>query len=898
MRGYSKKAVCLKVVTFVSLVALPILGVAAFGRSVRGYLEFPPLTRYTEHAGFSWIAFAVMALGIGIVLAPFALRVLISNVRGAKVSGGAVDVSPAARRTAFRLFLLGMLLVGAGWFFAWNRFEWFSPFQIYTFTPIWFGYILVVNGLTMWRSGRCLLLSAPLFYAELFAVSAAFWWFFEYLNRFVQNWYYVGIGDLSPFEYFVYATLSFSTVLPAVFGTKELLDTFPRLFAGLDAFLRFRPRNPRRLASTVLAVSAAALFLVGIFPDWLYPFLWLAPLGVMVSVLTFLGRESALSNVSEGDWRGVAGFALSALVCGFFWEMWNYHSVAKWIYAVPFVGGVKVFEMPLLGYAGYLPFGLECAVVVELLGVRREGGARRRGIVSVETMVYGNAALIVGLAAYFLLIPGCLVLRNITDPALRNGVIPEEAWRLHRYLTPRYERYVRERIASKAAGRVDYRDVPSTEWPLFGSVFYLWATEHLQKAWEAGEGPPGGPEPAVYARKTIEACKDLLLDPVHHTWVRTHWGDDYMHHENVFFRSLLIAGLTSYENLIGEGEYLPLLKDQCDTLSEELDASPYGVLYDYPGECYPIDVFAAVAWIKEADKTTGDDHSAFFARESRAFQGENLDKRGLISWMMNPRTGKQLGGSRGIVNSHVLSFAPDIYPELAEKWYRLYEKYFWQKSWLGEGWREFYRERPDGDWTFDVDSGPVIGGFSPAANAFGFAAAERNGRLDHAYTLGVQILTAAWPLPDGRLLGCRLLSNPHAPYLGEAGMLWQLTATPPKGVNIVRGGHWTGAVWIGMAFYFGVFALVLAGVGLDLRSFRRRREKMLYHHVTAQFAVWLGLLAAACVAVFFNGIAALFLALCARFLPRGRALEEENDDESSSTTVSGGLEVDVEGGAA
>ena len=129
-------------------------------------------------------------------------------------------------------------------------------------------------------------------------------------------------------------------------------------------------------------------------------------------------------------------------------------------------------------------------------------------------------------------------------------------------------------------------------------------------------------------------------------------------------------------------------------------------------------------------------------------------------------------------------------------------------------------------------------------------------------------------------------------------MLWQLTATPPKGVNIVRGGHWTGAVWIGMAFYFGVFALVLAGVGLDLRSFRRRREKMLYHHVTAQFAVWLGLLAAACVAVFFSGIAALLLALCARFLPRGRALEEENDDESSSTTVSGGLEVDVEGGAA
>jgi len=70
---------------------------------------------------------------------------------------------------------------------------------------------------------------------------------------------------------------------------------------------------------------------------------------------------------------------------------------------------------------------------------------------------------------------------------------------------------------------------------MFGSVFYLAATENLQAAWERDHGL-SAVAPAVYARRTIDAAVDLILDPVHHTWVRTHWGPDYLHRENVFFR--------------------------------------------------------------------------------------------------------------------------------------------------------------------------------------------------------------------------------------------------------------------------------------------------------------------------------------------------------------------------
>jgi hypothetical protein len=126
------------------------------------------------------------------------------------------------------------------------------------------------------------------------------------------------------------------------------------------------------------------------------------------------------------------------------------------------------------------------------------------------------------------------------------------------------------------------------------------------------------------------AARDLPLDPVHHTWVRTHWGDDYLHRENFFFRSLLIAGLTSYEALTRDGSARPMLRDQVETLSTALDKSELGLIDDYPGECYPIDVVAGIGFIRRADAVLGTDHSRFVARSLRAFEGPMADELGLV----------------------------------------------------------------------------------------------------------------------------------------------------------------------------------------------------------------------------------------------------------------------------
>jgi hypothetical protein len=47
--------------------------------------------------------------------------------------------------------------------------------------------------------------------------------------------------------------------------------------------------------------------------------------------------------------------------------MWNYYSYPKWTYSVPFVSFWPIFEMPLLGYGGYIGFSFELYALYHLL---------------------------------------------------------------------------------------------------------------------------------------------------------------------------------------------------------------------------------------------------------------------------------------------------------------------------------------------------------------------------------------------------------------------------------------------------------------------------------------------------------------------------------------------------
>jgi hypothetical protein len=350
------------------LLGLPLLGVGLAGHPIQQYLEFPPMTQYVKHAAFSWPVFVVSVLLTLAVILPFGVRVLLSQRSARAEENG---------RKPFPWWgWAGLLLNISAWILAWTRFEWFAPCQFYTFAPLWFGLILVVNAWTYSRAGHCLLTHHTHYFLGLFPASAAFWWFFEYLNRFVQNWYYQGGDGLTPLSYFLIASIHFSTVLPAVLSMYELLDSVPGISAGMDKFVKIDIGSPRAVAWAGLAVSGVGLALIGVWPDYLFPLLWLSPLLIITSLQRLGGRSTILSSVRCGSWHRIYLLALAALVCGFFWELWNFRSMAKWIYTVPFVGQFRVFEMPVLGYTGYLPFGLECAVIADMLSGKKQNGKR------------------------------------------------------------------------------------------------------------------------------------------------------------------------------------------------------------------------------------------------------------------------------------------------------------------------------------------------------------------------------------------------------------------------------------------------------------------------------------------------------------------------------------------
>lgn len=348
------------VVSLALLISLPILGMVTMGQPPERYLEFPPLTRYVKHAAFSWPMFIAVGLFILLIVSPFVRRVLRSQG----------EIKSSAPSQTFPWWgWAGLLWLTAAWVLAWTRFDWFVLMQRHTFTPLWLGYIVVVNGILFKRRGTCLLVNRPGYLAALFAVSALFWWYFEYLNRFVQNWYYVGIDDFNTIEYVFFATLSFSTVLPAVISTKELLESYPGLSAGLEKFYAVRLRNPCRVASIVLILSAIGLANIGRAPNYLFPLLWIAPLLIITSVQTLRGETQVFQALAVGNWRSIWLSGLAALLCGIFWEIWNSLSLAHWLYTLPFVHRYQIFEMPLLGYAGYLPFGIMCIVIVGCLQI-------------------------------------------------------------------------------------------------------------------------------------------------------------------------------------------------------------------------------------------------------------------------------------------------------------------------------------------------------------------------------------------------------------------------------------------------------------------------------------------------------------------------------------------------
>ena len=256
---------------------------------------------------------------------------------------------------------IGLLFVLVFWYLNWGlsglRSDW-------AFFPLWLGFCLTIDGLVFIRKGTSLIKRDVKKYILLFIISAPVWWLFELFNSFTQNWFYDGKQYFTDFQFFVLASISFSTVIPAVFEASELAGTF-KWIQQLKPGWKLKPDS--NILYLFWFVGILTLVLELIFPKILYPFIWITVYFLIEPVNIKMNNRNLLEYTREGNWKPVFALGIGCLICAFFWEMWNYYSYPKWYYHLPMVNFLHIFEMPLSGYIGYIPFSLELFAIYNFI---------------------------------------------------------------------------------------------------------------------------------------------------------------------------------------------------------------------------------------------------------------------------------------------------------------------------------------------------------------------------------------------------------------------------------------------------------------------------------------------------------------------------------------------------
>lgn len=244
----------------------------------------------------------------------------------------------------------------------------------FNITPLcWVGFLFALDGLLTLLDTRTPAASTsiaspirrrPYRFILCFLLSVPIWSFFDWVNfSFVNAWRYHGLPDNLVHRYLGYF-FAFGAILPAMFLAAELYQKL--------ALRRVLTRGLRiGLPAQILFVGTGVALIV-------FPFvvrdpvgsltLWVGVILLLDPVNHWLGAPSIIGDWRSGRWGRTLALFAGGATCGLLWEFWNYWAAAKWTYHLPFLGTLeeyRYFEMPLAGLFGFLPFGIECWVMLQ-----------------------------------------------------------------------------------------------------------------------------------------------------------------------------------------------------------------------------------------------------------------------------------------------------------------------------------------------------------------------------------------------------------------------------------------------------------------------------------------------------------------------------------------------------
>ncbi len=296
-------------------------------------------------------------------------------------------------------------------------------------TPLcWAGYLFAFEGLLTWLArrrgeGTGCVRRRPWLFVACFLTSVPVWCYWDWVNfYFMDAWRYYG---MSPWwqERYVGYFIAFGAISPGMFLAAQLYQRLglrrlrsattartaklvllvcgiiglsltlglmhlwrDRLTFGVDVVtsaglllfsggaalalgLLFRGTKGLYLSALILGVSWVAFSLIVANPIGNFV-LWISVLFLLDPINASLGAPSLLRDWQAGRWGRTIALMAGGATCGLCWEFWNYWAASKWVYDLPFLGATeqyRYFEMPLVGFVGFLPFGATCWVMLQTL---------------------------------------------------------------------------------------------------------------------------------------------------------------------------------------------------------------------------------------------------------------------------------------------------------------------------------------------------------------------------------------------------------------------------------------------------------------------------------------------------------------------------------------------------